>query len=133
MAAGRNRSGISSAMSRSRRDSRTAAAAALAEAAPVFSALGDATRLRLVARLCGDGPLSIARLSDGTGVTRQAITKHLNALAAAGLARDSRRGRERIWELEPRRLDNARRCLDQIADQWDAAIGRLKQLVERQS
>ena len=81
--------------------SRSAAAAKIAEAAPVFAALGDATRLRLVARLCGDGPLSIARLSDGTGVTRQAITKHLNALAAAGLARDTRSGRERIWELEP--------------------------------
>jgi DNA-binding transcriptional ArsR family regulator len=112
--------------------SRSAAVAKLAEAAPVFAALGDATRLRLVARLCGDGPLSIARLSDGTGVSRQAITKHLNALAAAGLARDTRSGRERIWELEPKRLENARRCLDQIADQWDAALGRLKDFVEKQ-
>ena len=97
----------------------------------MFAALGDATRLRLVARLCGEGPLSIARLSDGTGVTRQAITKHLNALAAAGLARDTRNGRERIWELEPKRLENARRCLDQIADQWDAAIDRLRDFVEQ--
>jgi DNA-binding transcriptional ArsR family regulator len=112
--------------------SRSAAAAKIAEAAPVFAALGDATRLRLVARLCGDGPLSIARLSDGTGVTRQAITKHLHALAAAGVARHTRSGRERIWELEPKRLDNARRCLDQIADQWDAAIGRLRAFVEEE-
>jgi DNA-binding transcriptional ArsR family regulator len=110
--------------------SRSAAAARIAEAAPVFAALGDETRLRLVARLCGDGPLSISRLSDGTGVTRQAVTKHLNALAAAGLARDTWSGRERIWELEPKRLENARRCLDQIADQWDAAIGRLRDFVE---
>src|SRR5712671_1031350 len=100
---GPNRSRTSNAMSRSR----SAAVAKIAEAAPVFAALGDATRLRLVARLCGDGPLSIARLSDGTGVTRQAITKHLKALAAAGLARDSRSGRERIWQLEPKRLENA--------------------------
>ena len=112
--------------------SRSAAVAQIAEAAPVFAALGDETRLKLVARLCGDGPLSIARLSDGTGVTRQAITKHLNALAAAGLARDSRRGRERIWALEPKRLENARRCLDEIADQWDAAIGRLRAFVEQE-
>jgi DNA-binding transcriptional ArsR family regulator len=104
----------------------------MAEAAPVFAALGDATRLRLVARLCGDGPLSIARLSDGSGVTRQAITKHLHSLAAAGLVRDTRSGRERIWELEPRRLEKARRCLDQIADQWDAAIDRLKKFVEQE-
>ena len=108
-----------------------AAAAQWTEAAPVFAALGDATRLRLVARLCGDGPLSITRLSEGAGVTRQAITKHLHALAGAGLVRDSRHGRERIWELEPRRLERARRSLEQISDQWDAAIGRLKAFVEK--
>jgi len=110
---------------------RNAAAAKLTEAAPVFAALGDATRLRLVARLCVGGPLSIARLSEGAGVTRQAITKHLHALADAGLAQHSRRGRERIWELEPRRLELARRCLDQISDQWDAAISRLTAFVEK--
>ncbi len=104
--------------------SRSAARAKLINTAPVFAALGDATRLRLVARLCVDGPLSIARLSEGTGVTRQAITKHLHALAEARLVQDNRRGRERIWELEPRRLEGARRCLEQIADQWDAAISR---------
>lgn len=109
------------------------AAAKMADAAPVFAALGDATRLRLVARLCGDGPLSIARLSDGSGVTRQAVTKHLHSLAAAGLVRDTRSGRERIWELEPRRLEKARRCLDQIADQWDAALGRLRAFVAEES
>ena len=109
---------------------RSAAAVKWTEAAPVFAALGGATRLRLVARLCVDGPLSIARLSEGTRVTRQAITKHLDALAGAGLVRDRRRGRERIWELEPRRLETARRCLDQISDQWDAAIGRLQAFVE---
>lgn len=109
---------------------RSAAGAKLIEAAPVFAALGDATRLRLVARLCVDGPLSIARLSEGAGVTRQAITKHLHALADAGLVQDNRHGRERIWELEPRRLERARRCLEQISDQWDAAISRLKAFVE---
>jgi DNA-binding transcriptional ArsR family regulator len=112
-------------MSRSR-----SATAKLTEAAPVFAALGDATRLRLVARLSRDGPLSIARLSDDAGVTRQAVTKHLHALAGAGLVRDHRRGRERIWELEPRRLERARRCLDQISDQWDAALARLAAFVE---
>jgi DNA-binding transcriptional ArsR family regulator len=112
-------------MSRSR-----SATAKLTEAAPVFAALGDATRLRLVARLSGDGPLSIARLSDDAGVTRQAVTKHLHALAGAGLVRDHRRGRERIWELEPRRLERARRCLDQISDQWDAALARLAAFIE---
>lgn len=102
-------------------------------AAPVFAALGDETRLRLVARLCAAGPLSITRLSEGAPVTRQAISKHLRALADAGVVRGTRRGRERIWELEPRRLGEARRCLDRISEQWDAALGRLKAFVEEES
>jgi DNA-binding transcriptional ArsR family regulator len=109
---------------------RRSTAAAFRAAAPVFAALGEATRLALVARLCVDGPLSIARLSEGTGVTRQAITKHLHTLADAGLVHDIRAGRERIWQLETARLDAARRCLDEISDQWDAAIARLQAFVE---
>jgi DNA-binding transcriptional ArsR family regulator len=111
--------------------SRGAKAAGLADAAPVFAALGDARRLGIVARLCQGGPLSIARLSDGAAVTRQAITKHLDALAVAGLARSRRQGRERIWELEPRRLELARRALDDISSQWDLALGRLRAFVEK--
>jgi DNA-binding transcriptional ArsR family regulator len=97
----------------------------LSEAAPLFAALGDETRLKLVSRLCNEGPLSIVRLSEGSDVTRQAITKHLRALADAGLVHDSRQGRERIWELRPKRIERARQHLDQISQQWDAAIGRL--------
>lgn len=104
----------------------------LAEAAPLFAALGDETRLRLLSRLSSEGPLSITRLSDGTDITRQAITKHLRALAQAGLVRDAPSGRERIWELEPRRLEKARRYLDQISAQWDEALGRLREFVERE-
>ena len=110
--------------------SRSSVEATLAGAAPVFAALGDTTRLRVVARLCVDGPASITRLSRGAKVTRQAITKHLHTLAHAGLVRDRRHGRERIWELEPGRLEMAHRYLDQISEQWDAAIGRLKAFVE---
>jgi DNA-binding transcriptional ArsR family regulator len=102
-----------------------------ARAAPVFAALGDETRLRLVDRLCAEGPLSIARLTDGADVTRQAVTKHLHVLAGAGLVRSAREGRERVWRLEPRRVEEARRCLDQISSQWDAALERLRAFVER--
>jgi DNA-binding transcriptional ArsR family regulator len=102
-----------------------------AGAAHIFAALGDETRLRLVARLCTAGPLSITRLTDGTTVTRQAITKHLNVLADVGLIRGMRNGRERVWELEPRQLEEARRYLDLISQQWDEALGRLRLLVER--
>jgi DNA-binding transcriptional ArsR family regulator len=109
---------------------RSGAAGKLHESAPVFAALGDPTRLRLVARLCADGPLSITRLSEDVDVTRQAVTKHLVALEAAGLARPRREGREQIWELDTRRLAAARQTLDRISHQWDSAIGRLRAFVE---
>lgn len=108
----------------------SAVADKLAEAAPVFAALGDATRLRIVARLCLGGPQSIVRLTDGAQVTRQAVTKHLHALAAAGLVRSTREGRERIWEIDPRRLAVATRYLEQISKQWDDTIERLRAFVE---
>jgi DNA-binding transcriptional ArsR family regulator len=98
--------------------------------APVFAALGDKTRLDLVVRLCSGGPLSIARLTAGADVTRQAITKHLNILAGAGLVRDIRVGRERLWEVETRQLEAARRSLENISNQWDDALARLKLAVE---
>lgn len=110
--------------------SHSSAARKVDEAVPVFAALGDATRLSLVRRLSADGPLSITRLSEGTGVTRQAITRHLHALGDAGLVRDARRGRERVFELDLRRLEVARHYLDQVAAQWDAAADRLKAFVE---
>ena len=104
--------------------------AELKSSAPVFAALGDETRLQIVARLCNGGPQSIVRLADGSGVTRQAITKHLHVLSDAGLVRGSRAGRERVWELEPARLEMARRSIERISSQWDLALGRLKAFVE---
>ena len=109
---------------------RSGALAGLARTGPVFSALGDETRLAVVARLCSGGPQSIARLTEGSGVTRQGITKHLTVLADAGLVRDVRRGRERIWELDTKRLDDAGRWLEQISKRWDDALDRLKRFVE---
>src|SRR5579872_6038331 len=103
---------------------------ALRGSAPVFAALGDETRLAIVARLSTGGPRSISGLTEGTSVTRQAVTKHLHVLAGAGLVRGVRRGRERIWELEARRLDEARRYLAEISEHWDVALGRLKKFVE---
>jgi DNA-binding transcriptional ArsR family regulator len=108
-----------------------AAAKSLAASAPVFAALGDETRLRLVSRLCEGGPTSIARLTAGSDVTRQAIAKHLRVLEDAGLVRGTRDGRESVWELRPRRLEDARACLRAISDQWDEALGRLQAFVER--
>jgi len=108
-----------------------AAGARWTDAAHVFAALGDETRLRIVARLCDKGPQSIMRLTADATVSRQAVTKHLHALEQAGLVRGSRAGRECIWELRTSRLATVKRCLDQISQQWDAALDRLRAMVER--
>jgi DNA-binding transcriptional ArsR family regulator len=96
----------------------------------LFAALGDPARLRIVSRLCDDGPLSIARLTVGSRVTRQAVTKHLRVMGKAGLVRNTRRGRESVWQLNHRRLADARSHLDMISSQWDLALDRLKAMVE---
>lgn len=104
----------------------------LAEAAvsaPVFAALGDPTRLGVVRRLT-EGPASITRLTDGTAMTRQAVTKHLTVLEKAGLVRHLRQGRETLWELERRKLEEARDYLDLMSRQWDERLSRLRGFVE---
>jgi DNA-binding transcriptional ArsR family regulator len=120
--AGRSRFATSRVML-SRRNSRAEAA--------VFAALGDQTRLRLLYRLGREGPLSISRLSHGAGVTRQAVTKHLRVLSAAGLAHGSRKGREQFWQMKAERLAEARRSLERISQSWDEALGRLKDSLEQ--
>jgi DNA-binding transcriptional ArsR family regulator len=74
--------------------------------------------------------MSTTRLTHGTKVTRQAVTKHLEVMREVGLVRNTRRGRERIWQLEQRRLKEARHCLELISKQWDDALGRLQKFVE---
>jgi DNA-binding transcriptional ArsR family regulator len=98
--------------------------------APVFAALGDENRLRLLARLSRGEPMSISRLTAGSGITRQGVTKHLRVLAGAGLVRSSRQGKESLWRLERRRLEEARRSLDLISRQWDEALSKLQMFVE---
>ena len=81
-------------------------------------------------RLSTEGPLSITRLSEGSGITRQAITRHLHSLERVGLVRDAREGRERVFSLDLKRLEVAREYLDHVSAQWDAAAARLKAFVE---
>jgi DNA-binding transcriptional ArsR family regulator len=104
--------------------------AEVTHSATLFFALGDETRLRLVARLSHNGPMNIARLTDGFGMTRQAISKHLRVMKRAGLVSSERIGRERIWELEEKRLAEAQRHLQTISAQWDQTLDRLKRFVE---
>lgn len=100
------------------------------EAAALFAALGDETRLRLLARLQQEGARSTVALTDGTGLTRQAVTKHLTALARVGLVVSEARGRERLWTASPERIAVALEHLAQIATRWDDALERLARQVE---
>ena len=106
-------------------------ASVLRQCAPVFAALGDETRLRLIAVLCAGSAMSIAQLTAGTAMTRQSVTQHLHVLASAGLVRDVKVGRERLWAFEPAHVEEARRALDAISQQWDQALSRLKAMVEQ--
>lgn len=99
--------------------------------ASVLAALGDETRLEIVRKLGKSGPLSITKLTQGTDISRQAVTKHLLALRRAELVRSEQRGRERIWKLETKRIEEVRRYLMQISTQWDTVLNRLKATVER--
>jgi DNA-binding transcriptional ArsR family regulator len=106
------------------------AAAQVRDAAPLFAALGDETRIRLLLRLSSAGPQSTTSLTARASVSRQAVAKHLDVLSRAGLVRDQRRGRERIWLPRGERLADARGYLDRISRQWDEALARLKAAVE---
>jgi DNA-binding transcriptional ArsR family regulator len=98
--------------------------------ASVFAALGDPTRLKLVAVLCAGGALSIAQLTANTDISRQGVTKHLQVLADAGVVRDVKMGRERLWQLDPAQIEEAKRTLEMIGRQWDVALGKLKAFAE---
>jgi len=112
-------------MSRTRTDRRRAAPHLL------FAALGDATRLALVARLSSGHPCSISQLTQGSPLTRQAITKHLGVLAQAGLVRCTRSGREKLYEFQPRPFLEMHEYLEQVSRQWDKSLARLKAFVEK--
>jgi len=111
-------------------DKRPSKLAELKTRATVFAALGDETRLVVVAKLLSGKPQSISQLTDGTRLTRQAVTKHLRVLEAAGVVRGVRAGREMLFALQSRPLEDARAYLDRIARQWDDALARLKAFVD---
>lgn len=98
--------------------------------APVFAALGDETRLSLVAKLCGGQPRSIAQLTKGSKLTRQAITKHLRVLERARIVHSVRTGRENLFEFDPQPIGEIKAYLDLVSEQWDQALFRLKSFVE---
>jgi DNA-binding transcriptional ArsR family regulator len=98
--------------------------------AVVFAALGDSTRLALVGKLISGQPASIAQLTAGSRLTRQAITKHLGVLRHAGMVQSTRAGREQLFTLDPRPMHEMQLYLDRVSHQWDLALARLKSFVE---
>ena len=114
-------------MSRKRRSSMAAKPQARA---PLFAALGDETRLALVAKLCRRQPYSISQLTHGSKLTRQAITKHLRVLESVGIVHSVRTGRESLFEFRPEPIEEIKQYLDFVSEQWDQALSRLKSFVE---
>ena len=100
------------------------------QAAMVFAALGDPTRLALVVRLCDGSRCSIAQLSDGQPLTRQAISKHLRVLEDVHIVRSERAGRENLYVLDPKPIENLRSYIELVSRQWDTTLSRLKSFVE---
>jgi DNA-binding transcriptional ArsR family regulator len=98
--------------------------------APVFAALGDETRLSLVAKLSGGEPHSISQLTEGSRLTRQAITKHLRVLESVGIVHSVRTGRESRFKFDPEPIGEIKEYLDFVSEQWDQALSRLKSFVE---
>lgn len=98
--------------------------------APVFAALGNKTRLSLVARLCRGQPCSISQLTGGSRLTRQAITKHLRVLEKAGIVHSFRTGRQSLFSFDPEPIEGIKDYLDSVSQQWDEALARLKSFVE---
>jgi DNA-binding transcriptional ArsR family regulator len=103
------------------------------EYAAVFSALGDETRLSLVAKLADGQAQSIAALTTDSKLTRQAVTKHLRVLESAGLVHGIRAGRENLFELDLRPFKDLNEYLNFVSGKWDQALDRLKSFVEEKS
>ena len=109
---------------------RTSTAVKAKAPAPLFAALGDETRLALVSRLSGGEPCSISQLTEGTKLTRQAVTKHLRVLESVGIVQSVRAGRETKFAFQAEPLEGLREYLDDVSRRWDEALGRLKAFIE---
>lgn len=99
--------------------------------AEVFAALGDGTRLSLVLALSRGSRQSIAQLAASKPLSRQAISKHLRILEAAGVVSSQREGRESLFALNPAALDQLHSYVEQVSAQWDSSLARLQAFVEK--
>ena len=98
--------------------------------APLFAALGDETRLSLIARLCQVSRQSISQLAEGTDLTRQAVTKHLQVLERVGLVRSVRKGRETLFEFDAAPIEAMTQYLDLVSRQWEKKLTDLQTFLD---
>lgn len=96
----------------------------------LFDAVADPTRREILERLRLRGPLSVSEVADGLPMTRQAVTKHLDALEAAGLIRIARVGRQRMHELDPGPLRELHEWLAPYEAEWERRLDRLRNHLE---
>jgi DNA-binding transcriptional ArsR family regulator len=99
--------------------------------ARIFAALGDERRLLLVSRLRGAHQQSIAQLTQGSTLTRQAVTKHLRVLEDAGIVHSIRSGRQNLFQFDPEPIGEIRSYLELVSEQWDQTLARLQSFVEK--
>jgi DNA-binding transcriptional ArsR family regulator len=100
--------------------------------AHTFAALGDPTRLSLIARLCRVAWQSISQLAEGTTLTRQAITKHLQVLEKVGLVRSVRKGRETLFEFDATPIETIEQYLSLVSGQWERKLSDLQTFLENE-
>jgi DNA-binding transcriptional ArsR family regulator len=97
-----------------------------------FHAVADPTRREILERLRTSGTLSVSEIANDLPITRQAVTKHLDALAAVGLVRIRRVGRERLHELDQEPLRELHQWLAPYTAEWDRRLDRLKKHLEEE-
>jgi DNA-binding transcriptional ArsR family regulator len=91
----------------------------------VFAALADPTRREVIRALSRQGPSTATGLAEGLPVTRQAVAKHLDALASAGLVTATRRGREKLYQISPRPFTDAVSWMADLGKRWDDRLAAL--------
>ena len=92
--------------------------------------MGDETRLSLIARLCRVSQQSISQLAEGTTLTRQAVTKHLQVLERVGLVRSVRKGRETLFEFDATPIETMTQYLDLVSRQWEKKLTDLQTFLD---
>jgi DNA-binding transcriptional ArsR family regulator len=92
----------------------------------LFAAVADPTRRQILQHLVHDGPATATQLAELFPLSRQAVVKHLQTLASAGLVAADREGREVRYRATTERLADAVSWLLETSAQWDRRAERLR-------